>query len=235
MTTPSNKYLKVMYVFLASPNDLSVERRMFPEVIEKVNQIKAKAKGILLEAVGWEDTLPGKGRPQEKINEDVIKSHLIVMLLWKRWGSPTGKYSSGFEEEYELACSNEKEIWLYFRTISDEMLADPGEQLKRVLEFRNKIEAERRFLFRRYDDEHGWKEQFIEVLCRWLDGLEPSPSELESLVEYTKRIEQLEKELEKTRIGQIKAAQKLGIEAEKHANSGHITKAEEYFAKAIAI
>jgi hypothetical protein len=139
MSTGSGKYLQRTPVFIASPSDLNAERAIFPDVIEKVNRIKAKSKGILLEAVGWEDTLPGKGRPQEKINEDVKSSHLIVMLLWKRWGSATGKYSSGFEEEYEVACANDKGIWLYFREISDDMLADPGEQLKKVLKFKNKL------------------------------------------------------------------------------------------------
>ncbi|MFC1927908.1 DUF4062 domain-containing protein, partial [Chloroflexota bacterium] len=120
MSAVSDKYLKVTRVFIASPSDLNVERVIFRDVIEEVNCIKAKSKGILLEAVGWEDTLLGKGRPQKKINEDVKNSHLIVMLLWKRWGSATGEYSSGFEEEYEVACANDKEIWLYFRSIPDD-------------------------------------------------------------------------------------------------------------------
>ena len=32
------------------------------------------------------------------------------------------------------------EIWLYFRAVPDDMLADPGEQLKKVLSFRSSIE-----------------------------------------------------------------------------------------------
>ena len=155
MSAPSGKYLQRTSIFIASPGDLSAERGLFPDVIERVNRIKAKSKGILLEAVGWEDTLPGKGRPQEKINEDVKRGDLIIMLLWKRWGSATGEYSSGFEEEYEIACVNNKQIWLYFRDIPSDMMADPGEQLQKVLDFRNKVETENRFLFKRYEDENG--------------------------------------------------------------------------------
>ena len=33
------------------------------------------------------------------INEDLITCDLIVGLLWRRWGSTTKKYSSGFLEE----------------------------------------------------------------------------------------------------------------------------------------
>ena len=239
MTTLSDEYLQKRRIFIASPGDLVAERKIFPDVIERVNRIKAKAKGILLEPIGWEDTLPGKGHPQEKINKDVGRSHLIVMLLWKRWGSPTGEYSSGFEEEYQVARAKEKDIWLYFRDIPDDMLADPGEQLAKVLEFRNKVETEREFLYRRYEDENAWKDQFTDDLCRWLDDLPPATSqglppipgtfEFEKLTEYEKRIEQLEREL-----GKI-SAYTLAKEAQEQSNSGHTSKAEEYFAKALAI
>ena len=245
MSTVSDKYLKVTRVFIASPGDLNAERGMFPDVIEKVNRIKAKSTGVLLEAVGWEDTLPGKGRPQRKINEDVKNSHLIVMLLWKRWGSSTGEYSSGFEEEYEVASTNDKETWLYFRDIPDDMLADPGEQLQEVLEFRSKIESEKKYLFRRYEEENAWKERFTEDLCRWLDGappvtfqsFPPGPGAFESekVTEYEQRIERLERELGRIRTEQIRGAYTWAKEAWEYADAGHITKAEEYFARAIAV
>ena len=55
------------------------------------------------------------------------------MLLWKRWGSSTGDYPSGFEEEYKVADANEKDIWLYFREVPDDMVKDPVEDLRRKL------------------------------------------------------------------------------------------------------
>jgi len=144
----SPEYRRIVKVFIASPSDLNEERTKFPDIITEVNRIKANSKKIQLEPVGWEDTLPGKGRPQKLINKDIRNCELIVMLLWKRWGSSTGKYTSGFEEEYELASSLNKrtgkpDIWLYFRSVPDSMLADPGEQLRQVLDFRSKVEVEK--------------------------------------------------------------------------------------------
>ena len=81
--------LEVVRIFIASPGDVRKERLAFRDVIKKVNKVKAEAKGKLLKAVAWEDTLPGRGRPQELINEDLIASDLVMMLLWRRWGSPT--------------------------------------------------------------------------------------------------------------------------------------------------
>ncbi len=236
MSDVPKKNLEVKRIFIASPGDLNEERQLFPEILEKVNRIKAKSMGMLLEPVGWEDTLPGSGRrPQEMINEDLKTCDLIVMLLWKRWGSETGKYSSGFEEEYELACSEEKEIWLYFRSIPDDMLADAGPQLKKVLKFRDKIEKDKKIFYKRYEDEHGWKELLMDNLCSWLDDLPLETFEMEKLGEYKTKIEELEKELSKKENEQVEIAYDLSKEARVLADSGQITQAEEHFARALAI
>ena len=172
---------------MGSPGDLAQEHTLFRDIVAEVNRIKANSMGIELKPLDWRDTLPGQGRPQKLINDDVKKSDFIVLLLWKRWGTPTGKYSSGFEEEYELAKSMNKktndkpEIWLYFRDVPKDMLADPGEQLRQVLDFRTKIEAENRFYYHAYKDENDWERLFREHLCRWLDKTEEKVKNIDKL------------------------------------------------------
>ncbi|MCH7997712.1 MAG: DUF4062 domain-containing protein, partial [Chloroflexi bacterium] len=175
MTSRDSKTLTVRHVFIGSPGDLREERRLFPEILTQVNKIKANALGIELKPLGWEDTLPGFGRPQELINEDVKKADLCVMLLWKRWGTPTGEYSSGFEEEYELARVLHKEkgkpdTWLFFRAVPQEMMADPGPQLNKGIRFRKKVEKERGCFYKHYEVPVDWEKLLTEYLCRWLDG-----------------------------------------------------------------
>ena len=161
--------LRRIRVFIASPDDVPNERETFRKIIERVNRVKALSNGIYLEAVGWEDTLPGKGRPQEKINKDIIKCDIIIMLLWKRWGTPTGKYSSGFEEEFETSKKHGKEIVFYFREISEDTSGNYDNQIEKVLEFRSKIESEQEYLFKTYKDENDWTNKFFDYLCLWLD------------------------------------------------------------------
>ncbi len=93
----------VIKVFLASPGDLADERRRAKDVADEVNRTVGRTWGIAIELLGWEDTLPGAGRPQELINRDVDSCDLFIGILWRRWGQPTGEYSSGFEEEFERA------------------------------------------------------------------------------------------------------------------------------------
>ena len=92
--TKEKETLEIVRIFIASPDDVRKERTIFHDVIEELNAIKAAEKGKLLVPAGWEDTLPGRGRPQALINEDLVSCDLIVGLLWRRWGTPTGEYSS---------------------------------------------------------------------------------------------------------------------------------------------
>jgi len=250
MQSQSDDFRKVLRVFIASPSDLEAERRLFRGIVDEVNQSKANGMGTQLEPLGWEDTLPGSGRPQELINEDVKRCDLMIMLLWKRWGTPTGEYSSGFEEEYELAKrlleeEGKPEIMLYFRKIPDDMLADPGEQLKKVLKFREKIESKRRFLYKSYEGEDQWRRLFREHLSLWLDGLALDDLQTEASIEYQRRLKEsedairkigaeLETERQKSQAAIRALALKFGVEALEKADSGQITKAEECFAMSIA-
>ncbi|MBE9064907.1 hypothetical protein, partial [cf. Phormidesmis sp. LEGE 11477] len=142
-------------MFLASPGDLEKERYITRSVVEDLNTSLARRFGFHLELMGWEDTLPGFGRPQAIINRDLEQCEFFIGLLWERWGSPTGAYSSGFEEEYEIAIeSREKDgspdIAIYLKDIDPLRAKDPGPQLQKVLNFKDRLVSERKVLFENF-------------------------------------------------------------------------------------
>src|ERR1035438_3555702 len=140
---------KVIKIFFASPSDVDKERKSFRSIIQEANRLMANPMGVQLDALGWEDTLPGKGRPQGLINADLKNADLIVFVFWKRWGTPTGSFSSGTEEEFavarQLAAEGSSDVWLYFKTVPASEKAVPDDQLRRVLEFHTAIRDERSF------------------------------------------------------------------------------------------
>jgi hypothetical protein len=161
----------VLYVFLASPDDLKAEREAAEELVKNMNKLLVGTLGWQIVLFLWEDAVPGYGRAQGIINKAVDDCALFIGMLWERWGQPTGEYSSGFEEEYERALARRKkgsepEIWLVFRAIDSDKLKDPGAQLSKVLSFRDKQRSLNEVLYREFESVDDWKEK----LQNWLWG-----------------------------------------------------------------
>lgn len=163
-------------VFIASPGGLESERKAFKSALMSHNDADAIERYCFFQPVGWEITLGGVGRPQERINQDLKKCDYFVLLLWNRWGSPTGRddVTSGTHEEFVIANEllNEpsapmKEVVVFFRGVDPVLLSDPGPQLQKVLEFRRKIEEEKKLLFETFDSPESFSEKLKRHLASW--------------------------------------------------------------------
>lgn len=144
---------------MASPGDLGDERDAIRAIEDVVNHAFASS-GIRIRVVGWELTTPGFGRPQARINPMVHQCDVFIGLLNRRWGSDTGEYSSGFEEEFEIALERRKtsdapDIAMFFAKVPAELVADPGPQLSRVLEFKSRIQRDRTALYQEFAGPDG--------------------------------------------------------------------------------
>jgi Domain of unknown function (DUF4062) len=161
-------------VFIASPSGLDEERRAFRETLERHTACDAEPRGVTFHPVGWEDTIGGVGRPQEQINDDLKQCDYAIFVLHDRWGSPTGeKYTSGVEEEWKIAedlyaATTIRNIGLFFKRVDERQMRDPGEQLKKVLAFRESIATAKRHLFRDYDATDEFCEHLRFHLAKWL-------------------------------------------------------------------
>jgi tetratricopeptide (TPR) repeat protein len=248
--------LEPVKIFIASPRDLADERKLFPDILELLNDVVGHRLNHRLEPLGWEDALPNWGRPQELINQDVRQCEVFVMLLWKRWGMPSGQYSAGTEEEFEIAYERYRKtgsphLLLYFRSVPQDMMADPGEQLQKVIKFRTRIEVERIGLFKTYDTPYQWKDLLMKHLSEWLyhrvDGKAHAAvaeeEKVQVLTEIKQGMLQLHRELEEskeaapqveTTILRAKAIAHA-VEAMKLIEAGKFTLAEQSFAKSIEL
>jgi hypothetical protein len=160
--------IRTLKVFLASPGDVKPERAAAEELVNDMNK-QMRALGWQIMLYMWEDVPPGFGRPQEIINANVDECAVFLGLLWERWGQQTGKYSSGFEEEFERALARRKEtgepeMWLVFKSANPEKIKDPGAELSKVLEFRSRQSSLREVLYKEVSDCNDWKSK----LTNWL-------------------------------------------------------------------
>lgn len=149
---------KIIRAFLASPGDLQEERKAIRGVVDEFNVSWANELGYQVELIGWEETVTRFGRPQHLINQELDQCDLFLGMIWKRWGTPPdrdGEFSSGFEEEFERSMARcEKtgspETSLFFKQIPNEFMVDPGDDLKKVLEFQKTIIAGKKILFQNF-------------------------------------------------------------------------------------
>ncbi len=167
---------RLIRVFLASPGDLQEERRLANDAVDELNKGIAPHLGFRVELKGWEDTLPGIGRPQGIINEELDRCELFIGIMWKKWGTPpstSGPYSSGFEEEFERSSERAKktkkpEMAMYFKTIPPDFLTDPGEDLKKVIAFKKRIISEKIILYGTFHESDGFQKCVREKITQYL-------------------------------------------------------------------
>jgi len=158
---------RIVRVFLASPGDLQAERCLTKAIVDRCNKLWAQHFGYQVELMGWEDTVSGAGRPQELINKELDRCEVFIGLMWKKWGTPpdeTGRFTSGFEEEFERSMerrerSGNPEISLYLKEIPPDLLSDLGPELKKVLDFRQKIIEGKKILYEQFKDGDDFAEK----------------------------------------------------------------------------
>jgi DNA-directed RNA polymerase specialized sigma24 family protein len=136
--------LEVYRVFLASPSDVMEERAVALEVVNRLNTTLLQNQGKLIHLTGWEYLAPGAGRPQDIINALVKDCDIFVGLLHERWGTPTGGWTSGFEEEFNLAQERRQRtgnphMAMFFKDASPEVEATPTLDFEQVQAFRERI------------------------------------------------------------------------------------------------
>lgn len=147
--------IKLIRAFIASPSGLEDERRAAFAAAGEINKSVAVPMGARLELIGWEETLSGNDRPQALINAEMETCDIFIGAMWASWGSrPSldGPYTSGFEEEFELSRaryerSGNPAMAMFVKSIDPIQLRDPGVDLQKVLDFQEKLRAEKRFLY----------------------------------------------------------------------------------------
>ncbi len=136
-------------VFVASPSDVVDERETLKQVIDELNKMLGARSNLRLELVQWQtDSYPSIGKdPQSVINEQIGDDYdIFVGILWKRFGTPTGRAESGTAEEFERAYQRAREkpnsikVMFYFNESPVSLTElEAIEQYKKVISFRKSI------------------------------------------------------------------------------------------------
>jgi hypothetical protein len=135
--------IQLFRILLAAPSDVAEERALVASVIDDWNVQHGEGFKVRAELMNWRTHAhPEVGkRPQALINRQFADSADIVLaIFWKRFGTPTGRASSGTVEEIERAMRRGKKVMVYFsqRLAAAATSSDQREE-KRVVRFREKF------------------------------------------------------------------------------------------------
>lgn len=158
---------EVKKIMIASPGDVSQERRIIRDVIEEWNVVHAEDRRIVLMPVGWEThSSPAMGdRPQAIINKQLLKqTDLLVAVFWTRLGSPTGTTDSGTVEEINEHLAAGKPVMLYFSSAPVRPDSVNNDQYSALKSF--KESCRQKGLIEEYDDLAGFRAKFSRQLAQ---------------------------------------------------------------------
>ena len=151
----------VFNVFIASPGDVSEERKIVREILYEWNAIHADERGIALLPLGWEThSAPDMSGPaQSIINRQVLAdSDLLVGVFWTRIGTATQDYPSGTVEEIERHLAVGKPTMLYFSEVPINPSRIDDEQRNVLKAFRESCQA--RGLYEPYQSTSEFESKF---------------------------------------------------------------------------
>lgn len=171
---------RTIRVFFASPGDLEEERHLTLETLRQMSERSA----YTFKFQGFESVLATTARrPQDVINTLVDECDVFMAVFHRRWGQlpqDTVACTSYTEEEFEHAkrrfvSTGAPEIFCFFKQVDLPSLADPGEQLTKVLEFKRRLEESHQVLYRTFTTATQFVADIEQHLFAFAEGKLPTP------------------------------------------------------------
>lgn len=162
-------------VFLSCPGDLEHYLQIVDNILKEQNIFIENIHKKRFKLEHWKrNVYLGEGNPrvQDRLNERlVLKCDIYLGILWTRFGMSPGvredgiTYDSGTEEEFFVALRLKKKIWFFFCDIPIKPSKIEPEQLKKVKEFKKRIQelAE----YSEFSDEEEFRATLLKNISNW--------------------------------------------------------------------
>ena len=154
-------------LFIGSPSDVQEEREIIEDIVNKMNDFYEPFDVPKLKLISLKTNVRSKIghlESQKVIDKQIDgKYNVFIGILWKKFGTKTGNYDSGTEQEFYNAYSKYEEnpksmeIMFYFCERTPEFSEIDGNQLALVQKFRKKLE-DNNGLYKTYSSIEEFKE-----------------------------------------------------------------------------
>ncbi len=136
------EWIQLFRVFVGNPSDVIAEVQTIEELIAEWNRTQGPTLRARIEFANWRThSYPAAGaRPQSLINKQVVDgSDIIVGIIRRQLGSPTGKAASGTVEEIERGIRQRKSVMVYFANLPERKQRPPKHEAVRIEQFKRRL------------------------------------------------------------------------------------------------
>ena len=198
----------VIRMFVASPGDVAKERKILGRIVEQINLTSSSRTNCLIEIKKWEThTFSSAGRAEEVVINQIGEYDVFLGIMWKHFGTPTGKEESGTEEEFNVAFKrlekgDIKHLGFIFseRNIPLPKSQKEIDQLSKVIAFKKRINNNRLLLYKTYSTFNEYESEvnqfvhgIINLLCDNRVNSTISTTDTDTSIEVAKRYSSLGK------------------------------------------
>ena len=181
-------------VFIAYISDVKKEVAKCKAIQELINR-EIASLNLYLEINTWEDVPESFGRPQEIINKEFVENcDIFIGVLGKRWGTPTGKFDCGFEEEFNIAETRykqrqEPEILLYTKEVDETNLNDDEKkEYEKVKQFIKDIKENKKGLIVPFNNTNKLQNYISTRLRRYLNDYSTKKPPIQQINQSTRHV-----------------------------------------------
>jgi len=162
---------RILNVFIASPGDIVIERKIVREVCLGLNESDLLHHlGVSVHTAMWDDVFPSPEQPQAIINRVADECDILVCIFYKRFYPRSGRIESENLNKFLLAYDSWKSlkkphVMFFFK---EDNTSDKGPSASEVNEVREKIEKENKIFKDEFSAPYEFCEKIYDHIEKWI-------------------------------------------------------------------
>jgi hypothetical protein len=165
---------RILNVFIASPGDIVVERKIVREVCLGLNQSELlRHLGVSIHTAMWDEVFPSAENPQSILNRVADECDILVCIFYKRFYTQSGRIESEnlnkFLSAYDSWKSLKKpHVMFYFKEINVPDEDQPTPEVHEVNELKAKMEKENMLFTDEFSVPYEFCEKIYDHIEKWI-------------------------------------------------------------------
>ncbi|HBH60887.1 MAG TPA: hypothetical protein DDX85_03925 [Nitrospiraceae bacterium] len=165
---------RILKVFIASPGDIIVERKIVREVCLGLNESELlRHLSVSLHTAMWGDVFPSAEDPQAMINRLVDECDILVCIFYKRVDTQPDWSESENLNKFLLAYDSWKSlkkphVMCYFKDVKASIEDSPYSEVNQVNKLKEKIQKEHILFTEEFSAPYEFCEKIYDHIEKWV-------------------------------------------------------------------